>query len=297
MSDGKSFFSTLKGKRLSQERNSAYSREIAKQNLITFELERTKDSLIKLKSELTEKNKEISLLKVKNIKSEKELQKTMRTLGEILKQCDRSTIQSFQIINKKSDSKTELPPLKDMIHLNENQQNQMEKMRYVDSLEKKIQMQKEELANKDNELNQLKKEQKIHLFTKLENNYVKNYNELTNLRRQNEEIIGRFEELNMRFESVRQEKMEIERRFENFKQDYSEYKIKSDKSRYEYENKIKKAEDKEKNCRIFHIKRSIACRNNSPNSENVKDADPLSQAEKEMKNLQKEISDLERTIQ
>ena len=176
MSEVKSFFSSFKGRKASQDRGGPYSREIAKQNIMTFELERTKDSIIKLKTELTEKNKEIALLKVKNIKCEKELQKTMRTLGEILKQCDRSTVQSFQIINKKKDSKTELPPLKDMIHLNEDQQNQIEKMCYVDSLEKTIKMQKEEIANKDNELNKLKKEQKVHLFSKLENNYVKNYN-------------------------------------------------------------------------------------------------------------------------
>ena len=155
-------------------RNSlAFSRDVSKNNVLSFELERTKDAILKLKSELAEKNKEISLLKVKNAKQEKHMQRTIKSLEEIMKHVDKSTLVSLSVLqknrsasssdfNKKANlsqgnylsqsnyyydsgdednnnnnnqqlclsdddhnNNKDLPPLKDLIHLSEEQKRSM----------------------------------------------------------------------------------------------------------------------------------------------------------------------------
>ena len=82
-------------------RNSlAFSRDVSNNNVLSFELERTKDAILKLKSELAEKNKEISLLKVKNAKQEKHMQRTIKSLEEIMKHVDKSTLVSLSVLQK-----------------------------------------------------------------------------------------------------------------------------------------------------------------------------------------------------
>ena len=91
-----SYFNTLN---INEEQHQGtYNKTKEKISMLEFELERNRDIIIRLRSELAAKNKEISLLKVNKNKKTEEYQKIMRVIEEILKQCDQSTTAEFNII-------------------------------------------------------------------------------------------------------------------------------------------------------------------------------------------------------
>ena len=95
------------------------------QNISMLGLEELNNVIRGLKKEIESKNKEISLLKVKNIKKEEENQKTILVIKEILKQSDSSTRSGCnRILNslsnensyKKGENKLIIPQVGDMLH-------------------------------------------------------------------------------------------------------------------------------------------------------------------------------------
>ena len=78
----------------------AYNKTIDKLSMLEFEVEHHRDTIIHLRAELANKNKEISLLKVNNNKKSEQYQKTIKVMKEILKQCDKSTTSGFNVIEK-----------------------------------------------------------------------------------------------------------------------------------------------------------------------------------------------------
>ena len=78
----------------------AYNKTIDKISMLEFELEHHRDTIIHLRAELANKNKEISLLKVNNNKKNDQYNKAMKVMEEILKQCDKSTSSGFSVIEK-----------------------------------------------------------------------------------------------------------------------------------------------------------------------------------------------------
>ncbi len=121
-----SYFNTLNTN--DEPPQGTYNKTKEKINMLEFELERNRDIIIRLRSELAAKNKEISLLKVNKNKKSEEYQKTMRVIEEILKQCDQSTTAGFNVIenslsnsdyfnnNKGSKKNNKLPQIGDMLH-------------------------------------------------------------------------------------------------------------------------------------------------------------------------------------
>ena len=91
-----SYFNTLNSN--GDPPQGTYNKAKEKISMLEFELERNRDIIISLRSELASKNKEISLLKVNKNKKSEEYQKTMRVIEEILKQCDQSTTAGFNVI-------------------------------------------------------------------------------------------------------------------------------------------------------------------------------------------------------
>ena len=85
--------------------SNSYNLDLSKTSSLNLELERTKDTIIKLKSELIEKNKEIAMLKVKNVKQEREMQKTFKNLDDIMKNIDKETLVSISMLNKTKKTK------------------------------------------------------------------------------------------------------------------------------------------------------------------------------------------------
>ena len=146
------YFKTINAK--DQGHSGTYNKVQDRVNMLEFELERNRDTIIKLRSEIVLKDKEISLLKVNKNKKHEEYNKTMKIIEEILKQCDQSTTTGFTAIensvlnmdsinnnenntsnksnshsckNKNKKSLTHLPQIGNMLHITNKQKKNNER--------------------------------------------------------------------------------------------------------------------------------------------------------------------------
>ena len=77
-----------------------YSKNYEKAKALEFELDRSRDMIMKLKNDLSNKNKEIHLLKINKITIEEEHYKTLKTLREFLKKSDNLTKDTYKTIER-----------------------------------------------------------------------------------------------------------------------------------------------------------------------------------------------------
>ena len=77
-----------------------YSKNYEKAKALEFELDRSRDIIMKLKNDLLNKNKEIHLLKINKINIEEEHYKSLKTISEFLKKSDNLTKDTYQTIEK-----------------------------------------------------------------------------------------------------------------------------------------------------------------------------------------------------
>ena len=165
-----------------------------KANILQFELDRSRDTIMKLRTEILNKTKEISLLKVQKNKKDNEHQHIVKVLEDILKQCDQSTSTGFKAIEVYLNSKNiknilndtdlkdfkndeRLEEIKNMIHLNEEQINTLKEIVKINKLKTQIISLNEELNKKECDINMMKKNRNNSNYIKLKNNFVKNFNE------------------------------------------------------------------------------------------------------------------------
>ena len=148
--------------------SSGFIQSSEKANMLQFELDRSRDTIMKLRTDLLNKNKEISMLKVQKNKKDDEHQRILRVLEEILKQSDQSTGTGFKAIEtllrskkqkhtingaeEKTNTKEEerMDEIREMIHLNEEQKNTLREIIYINSL-------KNQINTLNDELNKIKK--------------------------------------------------------------------------------------------------------------------------------------------
>jgi chromosome segregation ATPase len=314
------------------EYSSIFNQSNEKANVLQFELDRNRDTIMKLRTELLNKNKEISMLKVQKNKKEDEHQRVLRTLEEIMKQSDQSTGAGFKalesylrskntntILNKdetKNNNKEEerLDEIKDMIHLNEEQKNTLKDIVYINTLKNQINALKEDLDKKEKEINQIKKNKNNSSYIKLQNNFVKNFNELTQIKKQNEVIKKKMEEATSMLMAKKTDNINLKNKLQEFQKKFKYYKEESIKKTESLEKNLNQAKEKERNCRIFHIKKNAiysntALNNNSnfidnskslfSNEENSKsnlneNDIKLNEAEQEMKKLTSNLNELKK---
>ena len=256
-----SYFNSLIG---GDNNQGMYNKTKEKINMLEFELERNRDIIIRLRTEISSKNKEISLLKVNRNKKNEEYQKIMRVIEEILKQCDQSTTAGFNAIensisnndnynNKNNNNK--LPQIGDMLHFSNKHKKTMKEMVYVSMLKQQINSLNEELAKKDEEISELKKNRNSTNFTKLQNNFIKNFNELTQVKKENEFMKTRIEDVAHLLMSEKEDNYNLKNRLQDFQGQFRDYKDITIRKTNELESLLLKAKKRERECRIFHVRK------------------------------------------
>ena len=241
-----------------------YNKTKEKIGMLEFELERNRDIIIRLRAELASKNKEITLLKVNRNKKNEEYQKTMRVIEEILKQCDQSTTAGFNAIensisntdvnNNNNKNNNKLPQIGDMLHFSKQQKMKMKDMVYTSMLKDQINSLNEEMAKKDEEIIELKKNRNSTNFTKLQNNFIKNFNELTQVKKENEFMKTRIEDVAHLLMAEKEDNYVLKNTIRDFRDQFKNYKDTTKKKTTELESLLIKAKKRERDCRIFHRK-------------------------------------------
>ena len=260
-----SFFNTLNtNEELPQ---GTYNKTKEKMSMLEFELERNRDIIIKLRAELASKNKEISLLKVNKNRKSEEYEKSMRVIEEILKQCDQSTTAGYNAIennllnsdnNPNMNNKNNLPQIGDMLHFSNQHKKIMKEMVYVYMLKNQINNLNEELGKKNEKINQLKKNQNATNFTKLQNNFLKNFNELTQVKKENEYMKTKIEDVHHLLMAEKEDNFNLKTKLMEFQDQYRFYKDTTEKKTNALESMLSKFKERERDCRIFHIRKGTS---------------------------------------
>ena len=305
-----------------------------KANILQFELDRSRDTILKLRTDLLNKNKEISMLKVQKNKKDDEHQRILRVIDEILKQSDQSTGTGFKAIedylksknskhiSSEGDSKNKkdeerLDEIRKMLHLNEEQKNTLREIVNINSLKNQINSLNVELNKKENDINQMKKNRNNSNYVRLQNNFMKNFNELTQIRKQNVLIKKKMEEATNMLMAKKEDNINLKNKLLEFQKKFKDYKEESTKRTESLEKDLHRAQEKERNCRIFHTRKNMIYSNSNSNiinssnlvnnsnnigtnensKSNLNENDiKLNEAEQEMKKLSNNLSGLKKEV-
>ena len=322
-----------------------YNKNSEKINFIEFDLEKIKDTIIKLRSELLKKNKEINDLTINKTDKNKEHLYTLKVIETILQLVDsdsssqKSNNENNTENNKKSDninnpnenndennnnkenknqlkednhkdnednfnsndSNKKLPPV--LTHMEQSPRRakrQTKEILYINSLKLQIDELKEILDKKDEEIKELQKNKTSINFSKLQNNFEKNYNELSNIKKQNELIKTKIEDISNLIFVEKEGNKNLKSKLQVFQSTFKEFQENSDKKKTDLEAKLFQARDRERECKIFHIKKAnMGSRNSSwvnINNSEMDDNERLIIAEEEIKNIKKDIESTNKDI-
>ena len=331
-----------------------YNKNNEKINSLQFDLETTKDTIIKLRSELNNKNKEINSLKFNENDKKKEYQNTLKVIETILKIIDddsqenkekekekenkndnkhddnikkddsientnKNNIKEEEKQKEKEEEKqkekdkekesnntnNKLPPISSGIELSPKRINKTNKEQtYLGSLKIKINLLKELITKKDDEIKEMQKNKTNLNYFKLQDNLEKNYNEFTNIRKQNELMKTKIEDVTNLLFMEKEGNKNLKSKLQVFQSSFKDFQETAEKKNTDLELKLFQVQERQRDCKIFHVRRSSApekkgmgSRSTSKvNMDDLDDNERLKIAEKEIKNIKLDIDNLNKDI-
>ncbi len=128
-------------------------------------------------------------------------------------------------------------------------------MVFVSMLKNQITNLNEELVKKNETINELKKNKNSTKFTTLKNNFMKNYTELAQVKKENEFMKTKIEDVNHLLLAEKEDNLILKNKLQDFQDKYYIYKDNTAKKTTALENIIAKMRTKERECKIFHIRK------------------------------------------
>ena len=175
-----------------------YSQNYQKAKALEFEVERSRDTIMKLKNELSNKKREIYLLKVNKNTIEDEHYKTLKTLKDFLKKSDNLTKETYKTIEKKIkiNNNLEQESAKPNSENEESYVNTKRKKNFknkkkikdnikINSLRQYIYKLNEEINQKNDIITELKNNKKANEYKDLQNNFLSSCNEIKEIKKEN----------------------------------------------------------------------------------------------------------------
>ena len=306
------------------EYSSTYNLNVVKSNAMEYELEQARETIMKLRNELTNKNKEIALLKVNKNRGEGDHMKTIKILEEILKTCDKNTKkciyeiedrvyneENYNTLDNNNEINSDIDDQEKMffvteqnfhtnvqkkytkrlpkLFLNKKQQNAIKETLYINTLKQQLNSVNEELIKKTDELEELKKNSNPQNFSKLESKYKNNFNELSQIKKENEKMKSKISDVTQLLTKEKDDNTFLKNKLKEYNGKFHDFREKSSKKTQELENKLSLAMEKQRECKIFHIKRGGSeSKFNTNNYEGEKNNDErLDAAENEIKQMSK----------
>ena len=273
-----------------------YSKNYEKATALEFELDRSRDMIMKLKNDLSNKNKEIHLLKINKLTIEEEHYKTLKTLKEFLKKSDNLTKETYKTIEKKinenknldlgsqdreSEKEESFPSIKRRIKLQNKNKKKMKDFIKIDSLKQHIYNLNEELNKKNNIISELKNNKKATGYKELQNNFLSSCNEIKEMRKENMEIKSQIEDVTNLLIMERDDNKNLKSKLQEYKKRFQVFKELSIQKVKKLDDELNIAKEKE---RSYNIKK---------NGEKSKEKYNDYIKSLEFKKMQKQINDYE----
>ena len=281
-----------------------------------FDLETTKDTIIKLRSEIMNKNKEINDLKFNKIDKGNEHLYTLKVIETVLQILNEESPkeEKNETENKKieKDNKTEknisstnnkLPPISMRTEKSPTRRTNKtnKEVGYIMSLKQQINTLKGLLNKKEEEIKEMQKNKTPLNFSKLQNNLEKNFTELANIKKQNEFMKTKIEDVSNLLFIEKEGNKNLKTKLQVFQSSFREFQEHSDRKKTDLEAKLVQAQEKERECRIFHTKiqpsPDYMGRNNSKtNLNDLDDYQRLQIAEDEINNIKRDIESAQKDL-
>ena len=320
------------------EYSGTFNKNNEKVGMLQFDLETTKDTIIKLRSEIMNKNKEINDLKINKVGKNNEHLYTLKVIETVLKILgeDSSKDSNNEANNEnnnnsnsnnvngnenenenenkkepkeedekenKHSSTNKLPPISNHMEQSPKKSNKTNReVPYISSLKQQINTLKELLNKKNEEIKEMQKNKTTINYSKLQNNFEKNFTELTNIKKQNELMKTKIEDVSNLLFIEKEGNKSLKSKLQVFQSSFKEFQENSDKKNTDLESKLVQAQERERECRIFHVRRTVASehlgsRSSSKiNINELDDTERLKIAEEEIQNIKKDIESTNRDI-
>ena len=245
-----------------------YSKNYEKANALEFELDRSKDIIMKLKNDIINKNKELNLLKINKNIIEEEHFKTVNTLKEFLKRSDNLSKEAYKTIERhinenqntehggiESYQKNEenFPTIKKRMNTQNKNKNKIKDFIKIDSLRQHIYNLNEELSKKNNIITELKNNKKATGYKELQDNYLNSCNEINEMKRQNIEIKSQIDKLVNLLIMEREDNKFLKEKLKQYKERYEAFKELSNNKVQQLNNELTISRENERNFVIRKI--------------------------------------------
>ena len=245
-----------------------YSKNYEKANALEFELDRSKDIIMKLKNDIINKNKELNLLKINKNIIEEEHFKTVNTLKEFLKRSDNLSKEAYKTIERhiNENQNTEhggidsyqkneenFPTIKKRMNTQNKNKNKIKDFIKIDSLRQHIYNLNEELSKKNNIITELKNNKKATGYKELQDNYLNSCNEINEMKRQNIEIKSQIDKLVNLLIMEREDNKFLKDKLKQYKERYEEFKELSNNKVQQLNNELTISRENERNFVIRKI--------------------------------------------
>ena len=242
-----------------------YSKNYEKALALEFELDRSRDMIMKLKNDLSNKNKEIHLLKINKNTIEKEHTKTLKTLREFLKNSDKLTKETYKTIERninenknieqyeqypESDHEDKFPSIKKKLKAQNKNKKIIKDFIKIDSLKQHIYDLNEELNKKNNLITELKNNKKATGYKELQNNFLNSCNEIKEIKKENNEIKSHIDDITNLLIMERDDNKILKNKLKEFKQRFEQFKELSINKVKKLDNELSMAKEKERNFLI-----------------------------------------------
>ena len=331
----------------------AFNKNTEKIRMLQLDLETSKDTLIKLRSEIAQKNQELKYLKFNNNDKYNEYLYVLKVIEVVLKLLDPELfnkplqekekekdekVDNYNTINNDFKNKIEdnLKDIKDEQDENEknatmnsnnlNKKNlkraktyKTEHLRkrlnisnnisnkdftYINSLQNKITILKELIVKKDDEMKEMQKTKSTMSYSNLKDNLEQNFSEFEKIKKQNEIMRTKIEDVSNLLFLEREGNKSLKSKLHVFQSSFKEFQENSERKNIDLETRLFKAQERERDCRIFHIRKADIFENkykfgslSKLNNNSLDDKERLKIADKELDNIKKEIEDTNKDIE
>ena len=312
------------------DHNGTYNRNSEKIKMLQLDLETSKDTVIKLRSELVQKNQEIKNLKYNKKGQNAEHQYTLKVIETVLRLIDpnifnktkkekESNTATYNTINHEINGKEEennkeaKEEYEKELNINISNLNKrnikpnaqvfkterspkklgmvnnklVREFSYINSLQNKVNLLKELITKKNDEIKEIQKTTNTESFSNLQDNFEKNYVEMENIKKQNEIMKTKIEDMTNLLFMEKEGNKSLKSKLQIFQSNFKEYQENSEKKNIDLEAKLFKAQEKERDCRIFHTRKATE----------LDDGERLKMAEKEINLMKKDIEGTNKEIE
>ena len=165
-----------------------------------------------------------------------------------------------------------------------------ENILYVNTLRNRIDTLNDQIGKKDGEINILKNNTNTSSYAKLQEDFLLNYNKLSEIKEKNLSMLSKLDDISENFFIAKDENYTLKTKLDEFQEKFYDYKKHIKKKNKELENKLNIYTEKNNECLLSHINKADLLKFNG-NKSKLSELEALNDiTTKEINEIEKEIN-------